>query len=699
MILPPNFQDQINEIEQKLSEAQAHELREQQFAEEANERFTKNLAAFEQYYPDVFKAIQEFQPREDFCLHVTKSGHGNFVPKGKEAPLYGDNPVEQARLQVEKAVKNPTLTLTEYTRYNPLSRDERIHIRYMQTLGQYMLDLKESGEPQQLLSLPEQFPTGVIFGLGLGYQLPELLSHTKFDYLFIIEPDFEVFFASLFCINWTNIVSSIDQSNGCLFLHLGANKQELINDLNTVVEDIGAFSVVRSFCYQHYSDETLSDLVNKFFKDYFRFQFGFGFYNDAITGLAHTYHLVNKKVPFYDAKNDPLAVLSKVPIFIIGNGPSLDEAEEYIKENSQTAIIFACGSALGSLTSMGVKADFHILVERPYRNYQAVLDMASKETYKDLNLLALNTVYPDTVDLYAWSGLALKGNESATDYINIMLALHGKNSLASVSYSNPLVANAGLSLALNFGFQNIHLFGVDNGTFNKEHHSKYSIYDDNKNTKFRYFPNKVGDHVLEGNFGGSVTSNSVYSMSVKQLEDLIEYKPGAHIVNVGQGAKVRGTVASHANELEALDLNIDKKVVIDLIKNQFSLLPFDDVDEKKLGIDKAYELVCSLKDIASKKYSTVLEANELLKRQQRYLYAFRGTIFSHIFQLFKGTLLYYHCPMLTVLYKYENSDDCLKIFSELNILWINYLDEIASHLLLSATDKCDWAFYNVKAKK
>ncbi|EGI73896.1 6-hydroxymethylpterin diphosphokinase MptE-like protein [Pseudoalteromonas distincta] len=696
MTLPPNFQEQINDIEQKLTQAQAHELREEKFAIEANERFTKNLAAFEYYYPDVFKAIQEFQPREDFCLHVTKSGHGNFVPRDKEAPLYGDDPIEQVRKQVEHAVKNPTLTLTEYTRYNPLSRDQRIHIRYMQTLGKYMLDLKNGVEPEQLKSLPSQFPSGIIFGLGLGYHLQPLLDKTTFDYLFIIEPDLEVFFASLFCIDWQKIIKKVDEEGRCLFLHIGANKEDLVNDLNTVVEDIGSFSVVRSFCLQHYPDDTLANLVNQFFADYFRFQFGFGFYNDAITGLAHTYHLVNKQVPFYDAETPAIAAFADIPIFIIGNGPSLDEAEAFIKKNYHKAIIFACGSALGSLTSMGVKADFHILVERPYRNYQAVLDMASPEVYRELNLLALNTVYPDTADLYQWSGLALKGNEAATDFVNIMLALQNRKSLTSVPYSNPLVANAGLSFALSFGFKNIHLFGVDNGSYDSAHHSKHSIYDDKSKTKFRYFPNKVGEHSLPGNFGGEVSSNSVYSMSVKQLEDLLYYKTGANVWNVGPGAKIRGTQATHADELVSLDLDFDKQAVIDVIKSQFHQLPFPSLDENTLGIKKAYELVSNLKNIASESFATVSEANELLKRQQRYLYAFRGSVFSHVFQLFKGTLLYYHCPMLTILYKYEREQDCLNVFSDLNKLWIDYLDEIAEHLATSATEKCDWSFYNIK---
>ena len=68
---------------------------------------------------------------------------------------------------------------------------------------------------------------------------------------------------------------------------------------------------------------------------------------------------------------------------------------------------------------MGITPDFHVLVERPYRNYQALEKIATREEYKKLNLLSINTLYPDSNDLYKWSGLALKGNEAATDFLQI----------------------------------------------------------------------------------------------------------------------------------------------------------------------------------------------------------------------------------------------------------------------------------------
>ena len=690
MTLPPNFQDQINDIEQKLSEAQAHELREQQFAVEANERFTKNLAAFEHYYPDIFKAIQEFQPREDFCIHVTKSGHGNFVPNDKEAPLYGDDPIEQVRKQVAIAIEKPLFTTTEYTKYDPENKDTRVHIRYMNKLGKLMLDFKGAEEPQHLNILPETFPTAMIFGIGLGYHLPELLDKVKFNYVFIIEPDFELFFASLFCIDWGKIIEDIDEQNSCLFLHLGSTNEDFINDLNYISEDIGAFSIVRSFCYQHYPDLKLKELLNKFFKDYFKFQFGFGFYNDAITGFAHSCFHLNNNLPFYDANKDRITSLSNVPVFVIGNGPSLDDSKDFLIRNRDKAIIVACGTALGSLYRMGITADFHVLIERPYKNYQVLFDIVPEEEYKKLNLLSVNMVFPDTPLLYKWSGLALKGNESGSDFINLLYYKKYNKGYGFISYSNPLVCNTGLSFITEFGFKNIYLFGVDNGKLKTaKHHSTYSIYSNKKGRK--YWPQLMRDGTFPGNLGGVVDTGNLFRVSNSQIEDLIKLKGLKNVINVGDGAIIRGTKPAHADDLIEMPVNLDKDAIIDTIKSQFTPMniSIDSLDSVKNIFDT---VVSNLIEYATYKQDAIQLASDSLLKQQRYLYSFSNTEFSFIFKMLKGTLLYYHCPMITTLYKYENPDESLNLYREINALWVEYLTEIKEHFPNNINEKCNWGF-------
>lgn len=89
----------------------------------------------------------------------------------------------------------------------------------------------------------------MIFGIGLGYYFLILFSKIDFDYVFVIELDFEVFFVSLYCIDWYEIINKLDNDGSCLFLFLGVIFEIIVNDLKIIFEDIGVFFIVRSFCY------------------------------------------------------------------------------------------------------------------------------------------------------------------------------------------------------------------------------------------------------------------------------------------------------------------------------------------------------------------------------------------------------------------------------------------------------------------
>ncbi|WP_462150931.1 6-hydroxymethylpterin diphosphokinase MptE-like protein [Pseudoalteromonas xiamenensis] len=470
-----NLIEQIHQLDEKLASSVEHKKREAKFAEEANIRFENNMSAFSKYFPDIAKLLSTYQVRDDFCLHVTPSGHGNFLPKGCSAPLYGDDPIVQSKKQVESQTLHPFFSLTDYTGYNSDDSDKRVHTRYMTALSSVMRKI-ESDNSERIKSLPSHFPSGIIFGIGLGYHIPLLLERTTFDYLFIVEPDIEQFFASLFCIDWCDLIQSIDGQGGCLFFNLGADKRSFVKDLENIAEDIGAFSLVRSFCYQHTPQAEINELITKWCNDFFLFQYGHGFFNDALTGLAHSIHLVEKSAQFL-GWNKNSNIDFDTPIFIIGNGPSLDEAEEFIRQHHEQAIVVAAGTAVATLYRKGIPTDFHVLVERPYSNYKIFGDIVPAEVYREINLLGLNTLYPDNVDRYKWAGIATKGNEAGTFLLDLIAYQQTGRILPLIPYSNPVVANTALSFALYLGFKNIYLFGVDNGNLPcGSHHSKDSIY-------------------------------------------------------------------------------------------------------------------------------------------------------------------------------------------------------------------------------
>jgi hypothetical protein len=107
--------NELDQMSEKLESTLKHQEREAVFAHEANERFEKNLACFREYYPNIASAIDNYQTKDDFCLHVTESGHGNFIPRGKEALLYSQNPISQTKKQLSEQIARPVYSLTDYT--------------------------------------------------------------------------------------------------------------------------------------------------------------------------------------------------------------------------------------------------------------------------------------------------------------------------------------------------------------------------------------------------------------------------------------------------------------------------------------------------------------------------------------------------------------------------------------------------------
>lgn len=688
----PSLEQQLESLDSKLTDSVKHKEREAKFAEEANERFARNVACFEKYYPDIASEIKSFETREDFCLHVTTTGHGNFVPKGVSAPIYSDDPIQQTREQIEAQTQNPVYSLTDYTGYPQDDSDTRIHSQYMTKLTRFMCTVNSKGA-EKIKSLPSSFPTAIIFGLGLGYHIPLLLERTKFDYLFVIEPEFEQFFASLFCIDWNSIIQSIDEEGNCLFFHLGAEHSSFIKDVENIADDIGAFSLVRSFCYQHTPGIEVNNLIKKWSSDYFRFQFGHGFYNDAVTGFAHSVHHINNQIPVLTKQTKCLD--SKTPVFIVGNGPSLDEAEEFIKRNHNNAIIVAAGTAIASLHKKGIPADFHVLVERPLLNYEIFGDILGSEEYKKVNLLGLNMIYPDTNARYQWSGIAVKGSEAGTCMMDLVALQTMGQTLPKIPYCNPLVANTALSYFLYMGFRNIYLFGVDNGsTLDGAHHSKDSIYKlKNDDDTDGYMSLPISGHTLPGNLGGTVVSNDLFMVAHSQLEKLVMYYQALDIVNVGGGAKIKNTISTGVTDLLNIEVSLNKFDKIEYIKNEyFQVLPIERVDESVIAIERLDTLCSDILSIAREEVKSREQASLNIKRQQRYLYAYRDTVFGHLFHLVKGALLYYHCPMITLLYSYKDEKFTLDMFNKLNDLWISYVEDIQKDYRLSYDSKCDWGF-------
>lgn len=682
---------QLSELKSKLNDAIDHEVKERQFANEANIRFENNLKAFEKYYPEIFNVVNNIQVRSDFCIHVTNSGHANIYPKGNEFPLYSDNPLQQAVDQVKHYTENANFSRTNYFVNNEWeSTDSRLHVQYMLKLANKLSSLKDS-DNKRLDKLPENFPSCLIFGVGLGYHIPELLTKHTFDYLFICEPDLELFYASLFCIDWKEIIERIDEQGGCLFLHIGVSYEDFFNEIFKIAEDIGAFSIINNFCYQHYPSDEITQLIKTFFDNYYQLHQGFGFYNDAITGLAHAYRNAESQAALMFTNKNTKDTLKDIPVFVVGNGPSLDESIEIIRSYQDKAIIISAGTAFQSLLKANIKSDFHVLVERPKVTYDVQKKIAPESGYQDVNLLTVDVMYPDVLGLYKWAGVALKGPEAGSTFLSMYTQRKFGRSVDALPGGGPLVSNTALAYAITMGFKEIYLFGVDNGyPLSGKTHSELSIYNDVELKKI-FKPLQDANIRLEGNFGEDVMAAPLLAISKTTFDRLLSTVPQCNVYNVGQGAKIRGAIPLHENDVFLSNQCIDKKHTQNIIKSQhFKSINFDGAEELIGG--KEFEELCDyLLEIGKRQFKTRQEAHDILKAQQRLVYAYRKSTHPHFFHLIKGTLLYFHCPLITQLYYFEDTEKTLDKFNELLELWLEFLEAAKADFPVNWKAKCTWS--------
>ncbi|MFY8272917.1 6-hydroxymethylpterin diphosphokinase MptE-like protein [Pseudoalteromonas sp. SSDWG2] len=683
------LQTLLSQAEESIKQSQEHQQREALFAQQANERFAKNLSAFEKFYPDIAQAISQFQTREDFCLHVTKSGHGNFVPQGEKVPLYSEDPIAQTIAQVDKYTQKANFGRTDYTGASPWeSDDSRLHIQFMRRLSEALSRI-DTQQNKPLRSLPPHYPTALIFGIGLGYHIPELMSRHSFDYMFICEPDLELFFASLFCIDWHDIITKVDEQGGCLFLSLGVDYDEFFDEIYRIANEIGSFSAINSFCYQHYPSVKVNELIKSFFDNYYQLQQGYGFYNDAITGLAHAVLNVESGANFLFATEQAKKLVSDTPVFIVGNGPSLDEAIDLIRENQNKAIIIAAGTALQSLLKAGITPDFHVLVERPKITYDIAKVIEPEQGYGDLNLLTVDVMYPDVLGLYKWSGIGLKGPEAATVFLSLFSYINYGMSITELIASSPFVSNTALSFAAMMGFKDIYMLGIDNGYhLSGQTHSKLSIYEE----KDKPMEVLEGANIrLAGNFDHDVMATSLMAMSKASFDRLLTaLGDKVHAYNVGNGAKLRGATAIRESDVILTSKIDDKETLVENIKTTFfKPVDFGDI-EQLMSFDEFDELCDYIIDFGTRPITTRDEANAALKAQQRVIYAFKQSKAPHLFQMLKGTLLYFHCPMICFLYQFEDEQETLKHFHEVHSLWLEFVKDAKEDFRKNWRTKCTW---------
>lgn len=381
-----------------------------------------------------------------------------------------------------------------------------------------------------------------------------------------------------------------------------------------------------------------------------------GFFHDECVMLWNTYQ--NRKTGKVSAFLRNQKSHRNIPIFIIASGPSLENDIDVIRELQSNAIVLSVASALRPLLDHGITPDFHVELENVYITPK-LIELSKDYDISKIRLIAAAAVETEVLDYFDHA--ILYAREALSSYPIFATGLD-----ETLRLPGPTASNAALSFALESGFKDIYLFGLDLGTRDpSRHHTRGSFYDTDD------APEHLDKYNIEipGNFTDMVWTSRAFLSAQINADDLIR--------TVGQNASVKncsdGARLPHAKPLRANGIEIavqeDKAEAIIALNNHFNI-----VDADETGWP-GNSLMPEVKSLFKKLRATLTNPDALSDGSYE-------TEILHLFQLplgyrdppsmgpdmsalmlVRGTIL----SMILFMERYRNrvaSDDALPVFAE-----------------------------------
>ncbi|ENO3976680.1 motility associated factor glycosyltransferase family protein [Aeromonas veronii] len=649
-------------------------------------RFSQNITAFRKYIPHVAEMYESYQPSRPFRFFCNENGQPNMAWLDDDVAVYGEEPYLICETLVKEFMDKGGLSKFSFSQEaNPLGF---VHVEYLNKLNAYLDDIALRKEAKR--NVPTEVPTALVFGVGLGYHLGYLYEKCKIGTLFLFEPDLDLFYASLFCFDWAPLLDYLHQENLGLQILLGQDEDTIVKDFASAIHRRGSFLIANAFIMWGYQNDKIKQLMIKVQKEYHLLVMGWGFFDDNLIALSHTIKNIEQGVPFLKDKEKIFVEQQNTPVFIIGNGPSLDESLPVIKNTSSAAILIACGSAITALHKVGIKPDIYVATERTKSVYDFLVSMDDPDYLKDIIFLSVDVIHPYCASLFKSSALLFKLSEPGV--VLCRTYFPETRAFTALGGVNPMVGNIGVSVPIHLGFKNLYLFGLDNGYKNKDHHhSKFSAYYNNAEGAKVLTEMVCGENKFsrEGNFGGVVISDAMFDTSRKVIEQVLEANEDVLCFNCSDGVKITGAVPLRSSKLGPFK-QTNKSVLLEDIVTRFcsplslskqDFYPLLDVDFFNYFVDKMIEEW-------QQSFSSRNQINQLMLRHFNYLHKISKTKQMHIAIFMIGSMNYVFTLLSTLAYSFEGEEETLSLMAPAINVWLDFL-RTAKKMYPMALDSVD----------
>ena len=588
--------EQISEEEQ--NRAQKLIILQQEMKIMLSNNFQNSLDAFRKYKPQIAIQFENYTPINSFDFFCTENGIPNLIFLDHNEFLYKtENPVEFCEKQIVDLISNTFVCKSEFSELNDLYG--QIMYKYYNYAANYAnRDPNQSDIKENAVAKFKSIPCCIMLGVGLGYPITELFKRIEIANFLLIEPNKDIFFASLYAFDWQSILQYFFNEK-ISFDILFSNKKEISSFIDEYKRKY-QFSFSTGYLpYVQYNNKEIDEIIDVLNEKLDNtMNIGNGYFDDYLFGISHSCYAISHKKNFV-LKNKLKKEYQNIPVFVIGSGPSLDNDLPFLKHNQDKAIIIACGTALDVLYHTGIKPDIYACTERGPEIVQTLEIIPDKNFSKDIILFTTDVCHPKTIEYFKYTAIFCKADEPFYFYqIECMPEI--KN-IMFIQLITPFVGNMGVAGAVYFGFKNIYLFGLDNGkkTGLKNVHSRHTeLY--NKRGYSDDDPVYETKEEAIGNFGEKCETGIYFKKSAQNIATILaleEYN-GRHIscVNCSDGIRIEHTVPKHTYELNAeFDKisAIDKKAFLKyVIQEKTSVINCNHEQLKKLFNKDCFNKTC-----------------------------------------------------------------------------------------------------------
>lgn len=637
----------------------------------SQEKYVANMEAFKRFFPDVHSSFVDYEPL-GWAPVGNKNGDVNLRNLKTGAYYYGERPVSECEVSLDYFCERPnkdSLVLG----YSGKKLRPYLHYQLVNECEDILDSIEESHG-----ALPTDIKSIIFFGLGVGYQLEKLINQKSVQHLFLCEPNRDFFHASLYAIDWNRILNILDHAESRLYLNVGDDGTHLMTDLLSQFHSVGPYILANSFFYQGYYNASLVNAINQI-REQLRVIIAMGDYFDhSRFSISHTVWSINQKTPFLvsDAQGFLSVNNKETPVFIVGNGPSLDTLVPLIKENRDNAIVVSCGTALQTLHHHRIVPDFHAEIETNRSTFDWAARIGDLAYLKQISLISCNGIHPDTCSLYKDVYLAFKEGESATVTVT---ELYHDVEIPTLSYSYPTVANFVSDLFRELDFKQIYLAGIDLGFADPEyHHSKASgYYYDNGNQRYQYSEDNDVSLLVPGNFRPFVNTKYEFKVAQRVLENALS--KFADVYNLNDGARISGAIPLTPDNLIVFGNDEQRQETLNAIKEKcfkpFNVDAFNKLYNFRFKQDALVEDMQMFLHIVKTTLSDRAQAQSYVDDMRAALVDSFRKQQSLLFFMLNGTLNFVN-SVLTKILNIEDDQHMLNTFKLVQDKWLHKCQEI-----------------------